>query len=325
MAVSQTPKRRPDPDLLPAFSVAPQGPFAVALSAGADSTALLRACVMRWPRWVHAIHVNHGMQAAAADFEWHARHLCQLWQVPLVVMSEQVKVRRGQSPEEAARTVRYRALAQGARHGFGQPMRQVFLAQHADDQTESVLLAWSRGAGLSGLAAMPEDGVRHQVQFVRPWLQVAATELRSTLRTLGIPWIEDPSNQSEAHTRNRIRTQVLPVLERHLPGSKHTLLRTARHAAQAMRLLNELAQLDAAQVGLPPAIKPLQELSTDRQANVLRHWLTQLGTQAQESQLLELLRQLQACRTRGHQISLKVGAGTVQRQGAHLTWLQSRV
>jgi tRNA(Ile)-lysidine synthase len=274
---------------------------------------------------VHAIHVNHGMQAAAADFEWHAKHLCQLWQVPLVVMPEQVKVKSGQSPEEAARTVRYQALAQGARSGFQQELRQIFLAQHADDQAESVLLAWSRGAGLSGLAAMPEDLVRHKVQFVRPWLQVSGQGLRSTLRALGIPWIEDPTNQSDVYTRNRIRAQVLPVLERHLPGAKHTLLRTARHAAQAMRLLSDLAQIDATQVGLPPAIGPLQQLPVDRQANVLRHWLAQLGTQAQESQLQELLRQVQACRTRGHRINLKVGAGVVQREGAHLTWLQSRV
>jgi tRNA(Ile)-lysidine synthase len=327
MAATKTPKRRPDPeaDALPAFSVAPQGPFAVALSAGADSTALLRACALRWPQWVHAIHVNHGMQAAASDFEWHAQHLCQRWQVPLRVMSENVQVKAGQSPEEAARTVRYQALAQGARTGFGRVLRQVWLAQHADDQAESVLLAWSRGAGLSGLAAMPDELVRHEVQFVRPWLEVSGDELRSTLQDLGIPYIEDPSNQSEAYTRNRIRAQVLPVLERHLPGSKHTLLRTARHAAQAMHLLRDLAELDAALVGLPPAIAALQQLPTHRQANLLRHWLSQWGTQAQESQLQELLRQVQACRTRGHRIQLKVGAGVVQRQGAHLSWLQSRV
>jgi tRNA(Ile)-lysidine synthase len=240
-------------------------------------------------------------------------------------MSEQVKLKSGQSPEEVARTVRYQALAKGARMGFPRSLRQVFLAQHADDQAESVLLAWSRGAGLAGLAAMPEDLVRHEVQFVRPWLQASAQALRLTLRNMGIPWIEDPTNQSDAHTRNRIRAQVLPVLERHLPGSKHTLLRTAKHAAQAMRLLNDLAQLDANQVGLPPAIGPLQQLPAHRQANVLRHWLTQLGTQAQDSQLQELLRQVEACRTRGHRISLKVGAGVVQREGAHLSWLQSRV
>ena len=325
MAASQTPKRPPEPDRWPAFSLAPQGPFAVAFSAGADSTALLRACVLRWPRWVHAIHVNHGMQAAASDFEWHAKSLCRQWQVPLVVMSEQVKVQSGQSPEEAARSVRYQALAHGAQTGFSTPLRQVWLAQHADDQAESVLLAWSRGAGLSGLAAMPEDLVRHQVQFARPWLQVSGTELRSTLRDLGIPWVQDPSNQSLAYTRNRIRAEVLPVLERHLPGAKHTLLRTARHAAQAMRLLSDLAHIDAAQVGLPPRIEALQMLPIQRQANLVRHWLAQLGTQAQEGQLQELLRQVQACTTRGHRIELKVGSGQIVRKGQHLSWLQSRV
>jgi tRNA(Ile)-lysidine synthase len=201
----------------------------------------------------------------------------------------------------------------------------VLLAQHADDQAESVLLAWSRGAGLSGLAAMPSQISRQGVRFVRPWLDASAAELRATLRALGTPWIEDPSNQSSAYTRNRIRHQVLPVLESSLPGSRTTLVRTARHASQAMQLLAELADIDALAVGLPPRIADLRLLPEHRQANLLRHWLASLGTQAQASQMAELLRQLRACQTRGHRIELRVGAGQVRRQGEHLAWLQSRV
>lgn len=325
MADSRTPKLPPESAALTVNDWAPQGPFAVALSAGADSVALLWACVSRWPEWTQAIHINHGLQLAATDFEWHVRHLCQRWGVPLAVRDVQARHRAGQSPEEAARSARYRALAESARTDFGTPLTAVLLAQHADDQAESVMLAWSRGAGLAGLAAMPLRIERHGVWFVRPWLDVPASSLRLALRQAGIPWVEDPSNGSDAYTRNRIRHQVLPVLEQALPGSRGTLVRTARHAAQALRLLADLAELDAGQIGSPPRIQALRALPSHRQANVLRHWLAGLGTQAQAAQLSELLRQVEACRTRGHHIQLRVGHGHVVRQGEVLAWLQSKV
>lgn len=320
MAATPTPKRRPDPLGLPPLDGAPDGPFAIALSAGADSTALLVACARLWPRWTHAIHINHGLQVAAADFEWHARHLCQRLQVPLVVVHVQARNSAGQSPEEAARSARYRALAHAAQTDFAAPLHAVWLAQHAQDQAESVVLAWSRGAGLSGLAAMPVRFKRHGVDFVRPWLNQSGHDLRLALRRLGVPWVEDPTNTSTVYTRNRIRHQVLPVLEQALPGSLHTLVRTARHAAQAMQLLAELAQADAGQVGTPPDIRQLRQLTPHRQANLLRHWLAGLGTQAQAAQLDELLRQVAACLTRGHRIHLRIGSGHVIREGATLAW-----
>lgn len=325
MAVTRTPKQPPDFEG-PGFTRwAPEGPFAVAFSAGADSTALLWACVQRWPQWTHAIHVNHGLQLAAADFEWHARHLCQRWRIPLAVSHPQAHPVPGQSPEEAARRARYQALAHAAQTAFDTPLATVLLAQHADDQAETVLLAWSRGSGLAGLAAMPEVAQRQGVCWVRPWLDQSAGDLRRALRRAGIAWVEDPSNRSSAYTRNRIRQQVLPVLEAALPGSRATLVRTADHAAQALRLLADLAGLDAAQVGDPPRIADLRQLPPHRQANVLRHWLAGLGTQAQAAQMTELLRQIGACTTRGHQIRLRVGDGQIRREGGHLAWLQSKV
>lgn len=320
MAATPTPKRRHDPHRWPELDWAPDGPFAVALSAGADSTALLVACASRWPQWTHAIHIHHGLQTAASDFEWHAQHLCQRWAVPLHIERVRARHATGQSPEDAARRARYLGLAQAALGAFDVPMKAVVLAQHAHDQAESVLLAWSRGSGLAGLAAMASSMERHGVRFVRPWLTQSGVVLRQMLRDAGIAWVEDPSNSSEAYTRNRIRHQVLPVLEQALPGSRDTLVRTARHAAQAMQLLTELAQADAEQVGLPPRIEDLRRLSPHRQANVLRHWLALQGTQAQAAQLEALLRQVAACRTRGHHIRLRVGTGHVTRQGGCLAW-----
>lgn len=324
MVATRTP-RPPEATPWPSLAAVPSGPLAVAFSGGADSTALLLACLNLGADRVHAIHINHGLQSAAADFEWHVRHLCRNWGVPLAVRRVQAGPVPGQSPQQAARAARYPALAHAALNDLGRPVRTVLLAQHADDQAESVLLAWSRGAGLAGLAAMPESMQRHGVAFVRPWLQASGKSLRANLRRLGTPWVEDPSNLSSAYTRNRIRHQVLPVLEDALPGSRATLVRTASHAAQALQLLAELAQLDTGQVGNPPRIADLQRLPGHRQANVLRHWLAAQDTQAQSGQLAELMRQISACQTQGHRIELRVGSGQVRRAGAVLAWIQSKV
>jgi tRNA(Ile)-lysidine synthase len=130
----------------------PALPAAVAFSAGADSTALLLACAAKWPGQTSAIHVHHGLQAAADSFEIRCRALCERLGVPLAVHRVDARHERGESPEDAARIARYGALAEA---GASLGVRSVLLAQHADDQVETLLLALGRGAGLPGLAAMP--------------------------------------------------------------------------------------------------------------------------------------------------------------------------
>jgi tRNA(Ile)-lysidine synthase len=307
--------------LLPEFEGwQPDKPFAVAVSGGADSTALLWAGVKRWPGLVHAVHINHGLQAAASDFEWHVRHLCQRWKVPLMVHAVQARAASGESPEDAARRARYLGLAQALGNAWNGQIKDLMLAQHADDQAETVLLALSRGAGLPGLAAMPLQTLRHGLRLHRPWLQASGLQLRLALRQHGIPWVEDPTNANLAFTRNRIRSQVLPQLEQAFTGIRATLARTASHAAQAQQLLNQLAELDALQVELPPKLASLQQLPANRQANLLRYWLASQGSQASAAQMNELLRQIHACTSRGHQISIKVGSGQICREGARLAW-----
>ncbi|MBM3386943.1 MAG: tRNA(Ile)-lysidine synthetase, partial [Betaproteobacteria bacterium] len=84
-------------------------PFAVALSGGADSTALLIACAQRWPGHIRAVHVHHGLQAAADGFADFCRQLCLRLQVPLTVVHVDAGAAAGQSPEDAARQARYQA------------------------------------------------------------------------------------------------------------------------------------------------------------------------------------------------------------------------
>ncbi|WP_287876340.1 tRNA lysidine(34) synthetase TilS [Acidovorax sp.] len=308
-----------------AFS--PALPLAVGLSGGADSTALLLACAQKWPGQVQAIHVHHGLQAAADDFEQHCRALCRRLQVPLTVQRIDARHASGESPEDAARRARYKAFEAVALASNAQnAIHSIALAQHADDQVETLLLALSRGAGVAGLAAMPADWERGGVRWHRPLLRVAGAQVRDWLRAQGQDWVEDPTNTDERFTRNRIRAQLLPALGAAFPAFRDTFARSASHAAQAAELLDELAQQDLAIAGSPPEIRLLQGLSRARQANVLRHWLRVAhATTPSAAQLGELLDQLAACTTRGHRIHIKVGRGFVVRSGPRLDWYNPEV
>ena len=305
----------------------PALPMAVGLSGGADSTALLLACARKWPGQVQAIHVHHGLQAAADGFEEHCAALCQSLNVPLWVKRLDARHTPGQSPEDAARQARYKAFEAVAIASKAQAaIKSIAIAQHADDQVETLLLALSRGAGIAGLAAMPARWERAGVVWHRPLLQVAGADIRSWLRLQGQPWVEDPTNTDQRYTRNRIRAQLLPALEAAFPAFRDTFARSASNAAQAAELLDELAQKDLLRVGAPPHITVLQGLSRARQANVLRHWLrVAYATTPSAAQLGELLNQLAACTTRGHRIHIKVGRGFVVRSGPQLGWYNPEV
>ncbi len=299
----------------------PRLPLAVAFSGGADSTALLHAAAAQWPGQVHAIHVHHGLQAAADDFALHCQTACQALGVTLHVLQVNARAEPGQSPEDAARNARYAALAQAA-HVAG--LQDVLLGQHADDQVETMLLALSRGAGLPGLSAMPARFERHGVQFHRPLLALSAASLRQALLDRQIAFVDDPTNSDERYTRNRIRARLLPALAETFPQFHQTFARSARHAAQAQRVLDEIAEQDLLEVGSPPLIAKLQALSASRQGNVLRHWLlTCHGVRPSAAQLSQLQAQIAACTTRGHKLHLKVANGHVLRSGTQLQWLGS--
>ncbi|MFY3386615.1 tRNA lysidine(34) synthetase TilS [Paracidovorax sp. MALMAid1276] len=301
---------------------APALPLAVGLSGGADSTALLLACARRWPGQVQAIHVHHGLQAAADGFEQHCAALCNHLNVPLRVARLDARPGPGQSPEDAARQARYKAfeaLALSSKEFLA--IKTIAIAHHADDQVETLLLALSRGAGVAGLAAMPAQWERGGVVWQRPLLQVRGADIRAWLQHQGQAWVEDPTNADERYTRNRIRAQLLPALEAAFPAFRDTFARSAANAAQAAELLAELAREDAATVGVPPRISALQRLSRARQANVLRHWLRESHqTTPSAAQLAELLGQVGACTTRGHRLHIKVGRGHVVRSGQTLDW-----
>ncbi|HYJ78994.1 MAG TPA: tRNA lysidine(34) synthetase TilS [Longimicrobiaceae bacterium] len=198
----------------------------VALSGGADSTVLLhllrfaaRGAGVR----VSAAHFDHAMRPeSAADARWVAG-LCAAWEVPLAV------ARAGRAPrgEEEARDLRY-AFLRTAREQAG--ATHLATAHHADDQAETVLFRLLRGtgtAGLAGIAPLDAGGV------VRPLLPFWRAELRRYARARRLRWREDPTNRLPGAARNRIRLELLPLLERDVaPGARRSLVRLAELARE---------------------------------------------------------------------------------------------
>lgn len=308
-----------------AFS--PALPLAVAFSGGADSTALLLACSDKWPGQVVAIHIHHGLQVAADQFELHCRKLCSQLDVPLLVKKIDARHSPGQSPEQAARHGRYKALEAVILHENADlAIKSIAIAQHADDQVETILLALSRGGGLPGLSAMPAAWTRAGLGYYRPFLKVRSSEVRRWLAERGIEFVEDPTNADENFTRNRIRARLMPALELAMPQFRDTFARSAAHAVQAQAVLDEVAQQDLAFIGSPPIISQIQGLSRPRQANVLRYWLRVVySAVSSAAQMEELLDQIAACTTRGHQIRIKFGVGFIELRGKNLHWYNPTV
>ncbi|KAF6696846.1 tRNA lysidine(34) synthetase TilS [Pseudomonas sp. EKM23D] len=252
----------------------------IAFSGGLDSTVLLHLLANAKPLVpLSAVHIHHGLQAAADAWPSHCQSVCDYLGVPLRVM--RVQVRSGASLERGARDARYQAFAQVI--GAGEVM---LTAQHREDQAETLLFRLLRGAGVRGLAAMPVHRPLAGGHLVRPLLGVSRAELEAYAVEHQLQWIADPSNADTRFSRNYLRHRVFPILTERWPQAVPGLARSAEHLSEAQGLLDELARMDlqAAEqpsafpwLGLPSlALAPLRELSDARQRNALRHWLNPL-------------------------------------------------
>jgi tRNA(Ile)-lysidine synthase len=257
----------------------------VAFSGGADSTALLAALASLRKRQrfaLRALHVNHHLQPGAAGFARAARACARRLGVPCQVLDAPVSVPRGASPEAAARAVRYAALR--ARLHAGE---WLLLAQHQDDQVETLLLQLLRGAGVAGLAAMAERAGN----MLRPLLPVTRAQLLAYLRRQGLGWSEDPSNADERYGRNFLRLRVLPSLRERWPALGTTICRSAALAAEAQQLLAACAdaQLQEALDGTALRVTVLRRLGAAERHNALRRWLEQRGLPMPDQRRLQEL------------------------------------
>lgn len=297
--------------LLPQF---PNAAVCVAFSGGADSTALLAALAAppARPTRLRAIYVDHQLHPDSRGWGRHCRKVARALGVPLQVRRVRVIRGRGQSLEAAARAARYGLFGEVLKAG-----ELLLTAHHQDDQLETVLLQLLRGAGVAGLAAMPACAPFAGGMLVRPLIEVPRATLHAWLRSRGLPWIEDTSNADEHLDRNYLRSRVLPAILARWPAAADTVVRGARHAAEAQRLLAALGAGDAARAshGAMLSAAVLRTLPAERRRNAVRFWITRAGYLAPPARRLqEITGALLAARADAHPRVTWPGA-SVQRQG----------
>ena len=269
--------------------------YIVAFSGGLDSTVLLHAlaaCPGREQVPVLAVHVDHGLHPDSAS--WAAR--CEAFAAVLGVefASRRVSVERDAQGglEAAARRVRYAAL-----RSFVEPGDWLLSGHHQDDQAETFLLNLMRASGPAGLAGIAPARRFAAGWLVRPLLETAREDLEAYARSLGLGFVEDPSNRDQQFDRNYLRHEILPRLEQRWPDVAGRIRRSAGLARDAAGLLAELAAADCERLGDRAdrlSIAGLLALSPARQRNVLRHAIGELalplpGAAGIESILTDLL------------------------------------
>lgn len=256
--------------------IKPGNHLIIALSGGIDSVVLLHvlATLSKQLQFtLSAVHVNHGISRNAMLWSRFCCNLCHTYGISIYVAYLQIKKQVGLSLEAVAREERYR-IFNHMRADY------VVLAQHLDDQAETLLLQLFRGAGIKGLSAMPI--VRKQIsntapKILRPLLDVSRSRIEAYARQTKLNWINDESNDSTTFNRNFLRHDILPLLKKRYPNYSKTLSRTSRHLSEASVLLDELAAMDSENclVSGKLQIDNLRKLSFPRAKNLLRYTLFQ--------------------------------------------------
>jgi tRNA(Ile)-lysidine synthase len=248
----------------------------VAVSGGADSVALLRLlCEIsqsKYWQWELVVgHVDHGMRgAASAGDARFVEKLAREMKLPVIVR----RLRLGKNAsEDDMRRARFKAFAAMIK---AKSCACVVMAHHADDQAETVLMRALRGCGLWGLSAMaPISDIEGMSDFAsmticRPLLGLRRANLRGYLKSIGQPWRDDASNALPRYTRNRLREELMPVIERLYPGGVDALCRLADVAREAQYFISKQAVelLAASDINKKSAgmIAPHEKLRTQESA-----------------------------------------------------------
>ena len=240
----------------------------VAFSGGRDSSVLLHLLADQTDLPVDACFVAHGLQDSATASAWlqHVRQFCAALCVPLEERSAE-SLASGGNIEARARDARYDLLS--ALPG----RRLLLLAQHQDDQAETVLLQLLRGSGPAGLSGMPHAFSLGPHRALRPLLRQNRVWVETYATTFGVAHFEDPSNADQSIDRNYLRHTIVPALEARWPSMARTVSRAAEWQQHSQQVLDQTAARDVRHVSLTGgrcSVAQLRQLPIVRQRNVLR-------------------------------------------------------
>lgn len=289
--------------------------WVVAFSGGLDSSVLLHcAATLLPPERLRAIHINHQLQPAARYWVDH----CLAQAGSLGVVLDVVSVTPDSASEADARAARYRVFEQ-----LG-PDEGLLMAHHADDQAETFLHRLMRGAGVSGLSAMPEQRPLGAGLLLRPFLSLRRSQLEAYADQSRLQWVEDPSNAQLHYQRNFLRQRVLPLLQSRWPTLVPRLLRTVDTMQETRQLLQEVAESDLAACQLEGgglSLRALRGLSPARRNNLLRYWSGKFGVILTAVQLQQLCKQMLDAGGRGNAHLALAQRGEFRAYRGRLWWL----
>lgn len=282
------------------------------LSGGLDSITLLSVLSglesdKRTSWKLSAVHVNHGINAAADEWDEFCQSYCK--QLGVSCTSVRVSVERGSAGglEAAARRARYAVFDKA-------DADWLLLAHHQNDQAETLLFNLLRGTGLAGASAMSECRGR----VLRPWLAVGRGEIEAFARLHRLSWCEDESNGDVQYSRNFIRHNIFSRLSNRFPAAAKNLASASFRFAESLKLLDDLARVDLQSQagGFPVAIKSLEALDEPRARNVLRYLLARRNVRIpSEARLKEALRQMLTAGDDRHPLILLGDHQLVRRNG----------
>jgi tRNA(Ile)-lysidine synthase len=223
---------------------APRTHLVLGYSGGADSTALLfllNEIKQKYPLDVTAAYFNHRWRGNMPEELPLVHRNCQKANTPLVVIQADLNLPK---TETAARQGRYRQLTQLA-HDLRADA--VLTAHHADDQIETTLFRILRGTGIDGLSGIQkrlelEAAYGSPTPILRPLLDISRKTLQDYIRQHQLEFFNDPTNQDLARQRNRIRNQILPVLEDAFPQVKNSLFRLSLVADGDLQIIEKAIQ-----------------------------------------------------------------------------------
>lgn len=293
-------------EVLSAAGVGEGDRVCVALSGGVDSVVLLHVLFHLRSTFGYALsaaHVHHGLSPHADAWQAFCESSCASLEISCETFAVTIDRHDSAGLEAAARQARHAALN-------SLEVEWLTLGHHRDDQAETVLFRLLRGAGVRGAAAMrSHDPGRHGTPGrIRPFLGVPRAEILGFARASGLSWVEDESNTDPRFSRNVLRHRIMPAIDEVFPGAGRTLARAADNFREAEALLGALAEIDRARCGGDVLdYRALMGLDDARLANVLRHGIAHLGSQApSRSRLTEVVRQLRE--TNGRSLSASIGA-----------------
>ena len=264
----------------------------VALSGGIDSVVLLHFLNKYYPGNVRAVHINHNLSKFSQEWGAFCAGLCNANKIEYKDIH--INLESSSNIEENARKKRYLSLTSELRVN-----ETLCTAHHQEDQAETFLLQLFRGSGVAGLSSMPKIKNIDDSELYRPFLNISKQKILDYASKNHLEWIEDDSNLDTNFKRNLLRIEFLPKLSSAFNGLIKNISRSASHQAEALKLMQDLAELDIINFELlinnKIQVSSLIQLPKRRVANVLRYYITNLGFLLPSNKVLnELISSLSA-------------------------------